>query len=48
MDERINGNRGTVKYEIHEKSGRVTRMENNLVWEDGAWRIVFITDVLDF
>ncbi len=39
-DERINGNRATVKYEIH-SAGEVEKMEDNLVWEDGAWRIVF-------
>ncbi len=39
-DEHINGNRATVKFDIHYAGGAVEKMKDNLVWEDGSWRIV--------
>ncbi len=42
LDEQINGNRATVKLEAHHENGKVGKLENNLVWEDGAWRILMM------
>jgi hypothetical protein len=40
MDEQINGNRATVKFSVLFENGRVVSDQDNLVWEDGAWRVV--------
>ncbi len=40
IDEHIDGNRATVKFEIHAANGGIEKMEDDLVWEDGAWRLV--------
>jgi hypothetical protein len=42
LDTQIDGNRATVKFEIHDESGDTARTEHNLVWEDGAWRILMV------
>ncbi len=41
VDEHIDGNRATVKYEIQYAKGGVEKGKDNLVWEDGAWRMIF-------
>jgi hypothetical protein len=40
MDEQINGNRATVKFSVLFENGRVVSDQDNLVCEDGAWRVV--------
>jgi len=43
-DEHVDGNRATVKLEIHYENGKLEKVENNLVWEDSGWKIIFPTD----
>ncbi len=45
LDTQIDGNRATVTLEIHDESGDTAKTENNLVWEDGAWRILMMPAV---